>query len=233
MNEIVDNLIFLTILGSIGMVILVLVLRAKKQKMQKLMNEAGLRGWRYEPLQMGRVKGFRFFGVTDGISWSVEVSETTSSSESSSTSGSYSRTVWQTESGAMQSGLLLLGPRQAGGKIPIPQLGGLLESLIEKAMELMLGEDFDQFPGLHEVPVDEVLSKRYMIWAHDDTLARWLISVEVKTCLVNWQEKYPFYAKFNRRGLQLIVGDFRILDIQTLDTLVRLGVELVKARQSA
>jgi len=214
--------------------ILLLNRRLQSRRMAALQTTATARGWEYTPIREGRTSGYRITGRTQGSAWTLESTFTASSADSeSSTSTGHRRTCWQSAGAALADGLILIGPRTAAGPIPDPQaLGGLAGRVVQKALELMLGEDVALLPGLQEVPLGSgALRERYMIWAHDERAARRLLTFDVERALTDWPAKLPLAVKIDSHGLQITLQNTQLLDPTALEQLVGLGVLLVAAWQ--
>lgn len=231
----------LGILISVGTTVLIggiflLDRRARAQRTAKLLAAAAERGWECTPLKEGRTSGYQIEGRTQGIAWSLESTLTTSpaASGSGATSHQTRHTRWQSPGAALSDGLILIGPRTTAGAIPDTQaLGGLAGMVVQKAMELMLGEDAAHFPGLREVSLGSgELRERFMVWAQDERAARRLLTFAVERALTDWPSKMPLVVKMNPRGLQIDLQNAQLLDPAALEQLVNLGVGLVQAWQA-
>ncbi|MBN1922458.1 MAG: hypothetical protein JW892_14520 [Anaerolineae bacterium] len=235
------NDLTLGILISVGTTLLIggiflLDRRARARRTAKLLAAAAERGWECTSIKEGRTSGYQIEGRTQGIAWSLESTLTTSptASGSGATSHQSRHTHWQSASAALADGLILIGPRSTAGPIPDTQaLGGLAGMVVQKAMELMLGEDAALFPGLREVPLGSgELRERFMVWAQDERAARRLLTFTVERALTDWPSKIPPVVKMNPRGTQIDLQNAQLLDPAALEQLVNLGIELIQAWQS-
>jgi len=231
----------LGILVSVGTALLIggiflLDRRARARRTAKLLAAAAERGWECTPLKKGRTSGYQIEGRTQGVTWSLESTLTTApaASGSGATSHQTRHTRWQSPGAALADGLVLIGPRTTAGPIPDTQaLGGLAGMVVQKAMELMLGEDAAYFPGLREIPLGSgELRERFMVWAQDERAARRLLTFDVERALTGWSPKISLVVKMNPRGLQIDLQNAQLLDPAALEQLVDLGVRLIQAWQA-
>ncbi len=238
MDEALQILIAILSTGGLGLGVWLFARRLQARKAERLAAALAAQGWKIEPIHQGRTRGYRFSGGEGESAWTLE-STFTSSSVDTATGGSGGggrSTVWRTPKGALDEGMVLVGPR---AKVPsMESLGpmeGFLGALVKKALEMMLGQDAQWFEGLAEQPVGSAeFRARFMVWAHDEASARDLLSFEVDWALREWPaKKGPLIVKATSRGIQVEVQGHQLEDAPSLVALVALGDRLLAARLSS
>jgi hypothetical protein len=209
MNEIILNLIALTVLALIGSGIFYLVRHKQSENEQVITQMAANRGWMFESILEPLAWGLRL----ESPQWILEAISRSSGKEAGPASADVTMsTTWHAN---IPGSTLLIGARTSQAN-----LGGFGDMLTRQVLQLALGADAE---GLAEIKVgSETLRRKYMLWAQEPAEAEKIITPMLESALLAWKGQPPL-IKRTSRGLTIELRGVRLKKSDDILMLVRLG----------
>lgn len=216
MGDIVVSLIVIVVVGVAVAAIFVISGKKKSEREKAIQQLAMKNGWQYEKVHQTHEKGF----ILRGEDWTLEAIASTNDTPSQAGSSEVSfANTWHTNRVNSPGGMVLIGP-----KVPSVNLGGLGDMLLQKALQMMIGEEADQAVGLKEVFVGRTSFRdRFSVWATDQENAEKLLTYELENELLNWKMKEIPVIKFSAGGVEIITRQDRMDTPEKVQAVVDLG----------
>lgn len=231
MNEILQNLLVLAVLGGMGAAIFIYINRRGRARKQASLEQIRQLGWTAAPVRAGNTSGMKYTGTEGQVSWEMEATRTITpaGSHTGSDDSGAELTRWRSGTGALDEGLMLLG--YSLGSKPVPaQFQALKGAVVQKALQWMAGEDAGVIPNLREVALPHEIRNAFMAFSDHPFQMQEILTGEVITLLEDWPPKYPLVIKFNPSGVELTIFSCQVEEIEVLQKIVRLGLAVVRAR---
>jgi hypothetical protein len=209
LNDILSNVIVITVLAVLGGGIFLLVRRKQTADGQRLAQTALERGWQLETVSEPLAWGVRI--TCRG--WTLESLSRSSGAEAGPGSSNVAMsTRWQADG---PGSALALGPRRGDA--------ALAGTLAGPFMRLFTGAD------MCEVQLkDAVLAEKYMLWAENPAEAESLLTPGLEAALRDWK-KVPPVVRRDRSGLWMEIAGERLKSADDLLAFIRIGEALLDA----
>ncbi|PKO13992.1 MAG: hypothetical protein CVU39_16565 [Chloroflexi bacterium HGW-Chloroflexi-10] len=234
MSDIALNLVVLVVLVVLGGSIYLISRRYVKKKPVINAEIAQQNGWQMSLIKQAHTHGFELTGEQAGIEWQLTSScETGRAADyTGSDFQDNCQTRWFSEAGKIRTGVWVLGPWV--GQLPAGvDFSSFGSGLLQKALQLMVGEDAKHFPTMHFLPLPAEFEGRFQAVGHDAGKFAGLFDTQLTEQLLAWPKKYELVIKATTNGTELRVDKCQIQDPNLLKQLAELGIAFTERLQKA